>query len=233
MDRARIRRDFNEIARLAGEHGSRTDRYDSFLLSLVPREAAAVLDVGCGLGRLTARLANGSRKVVALDLSPEMISRARRRSETERQVDFLCGDFLDHDFGTQRFDCIISSAVLHHIPEEPAIPRMIGLLRSGGRLIVHDLRSDSGLLDRARSHAALAQVAFVRLVRTGRPRDTRVMREAWLRHGAGERYPTLAEAQAMANRLLPGSRVYYHWLWRYTIVWTKAAAWEIETGAER
>jgi hypothetical protein len=27
--------------------------------------------------------------------------------------------------------------------------------------------------------------------------------------------------QSMANRLLPGSRVYNHWLWRYTIVWTK------------
>jgi 2-polyprenyl-3-methyl-5-hydroxy-6-metoxy-1,4-benzoquinol methylase len=57
MNADRVRKDF-EIARLADHHGGGTDRYDSFLLSLVPREAVSVLDVGCGLGRFSAKLAS-------------------------------------------------------------------------------------------------------------------------------------------------------------------------------
>lgn len=224
MDAERIRKDFDEIASLDDQHGSWTDRYESFLLSLVPPETASVLDVGCGLGRLTAGLANSARDVVGLDLSSEMISRARHESGAGRKIHFLCGDFLDQDFGSRQFDCVISSAVLHHMPVEVAVSRMIALVRPGGRLVIHDLRSDSGVPDRVRSLAAWAQVAFLRFVRTGRPRSPRVVREAWQRHGAGETYFTLADAQAMANRLLPGSLVYNHWLWRYTIVWMKPEA---------
>ena len=50
----------------------------------------------------------------------------------------------------------------------------------------------------------------------------RELRNAWIRHGAGERYLTLSEARALAARMLPGSRVYNHWLWRYTVVWEKS-----------
>lgn len=219
MTRDRVREDFDAIARLPDQHGSGTDRYDSFLLSLVPCEAVSVLDVGCGLGRLTAKLAAGNREVIGLDLSPEMISRARQRAGAVPGATFLCGDFLEQDFSSRKFDCILTSAFLHHVPEDIAVPRMVELLRPGGRLVIHDLRSDAGILDRARSCAALAQVAFARLLRTGRPRSPRAVREAWARHGAGETYPTLREAQALAHRLLPGSRVFNHWHWRYTILW--------------
>jgi 2-polyprenyl-3-methyl-5-hydroxy-6-metoxy-1,4-benzoquinol methylase len=221
MDAELLRKDFDEIARLAGQYGDETDRYGAFLLSLVPPGAALVLDIGCGLGRLTCRLANGTREVVGVDLSPEMIARARQNARAGQRVSFVCGNFLAHDFGSRQFDCVISSAVLHHLQEDVAVQQMLALLRPGGRLVIHDLRSDSGMLDHLRSHAALAQIAVLRLIRTGRPRSHRAVREAWLQHGTGETYLTLSEAQTLANRLLPGSGVYSHWLWRYTIVWTK------------
>ena len=46
MDTDRIRKDFDEIARLADPGASGTDRYDEFLLSLVPVDARSILDVG-------------------------------------------------------------------------------------------------------------------------------------------------------------------------------------------
>lgn len=223
MNTAKVRHDFDELACLADQHGIGMDRYDSFLLSLVPRDAVSVLDVGCGLGRLSAKLANGRREVLGVDLSPEMIARARAKAGVER-VSFRCGDFLEQDFGSRLFDCVISSATLHHVPAEIAVPRMVGLLRPGGRLVIHDLRSDVGMLDHARSMASLAQVVAWRLARTGRLRSPRPVREAWLRHGAGETYLTLSEAQSLADRLLPSARVHGHWLWRYTIVWDKSHA---------
>ena len=94
MNAEKVRKDFDEIARLADQYGGGTDRYDSFLLSLIPGAAVSVLDVGCGLGRLTAKLATDKREVLGVDLSPEMIARARRRAGATQRVSFLCGDFL-------------------------------------------------------------------------------------------------------------------------------------------
>jgi 2-polyprenyl-3-methyl-5-hydroxy-6-metoxy-1,4-benzoquinol methylase len=222
MDPRKVRDDFDEIARLAdGESG--TDRYHAFLMSLVPRHALRVLDVGCGLGGLTAELAKGDRQVTAIDLSPEMIERARQRLDSPR-VSFLCANFLDHDFGTLRFDCIISAATIHHMPEHDAVSRMRALLRPGGRLVIHDLRADVSILDRFTSHAAFALVAFGRLLRTGSPGPARAVRDAWVRHGAAETYLTSEESRALANRLLPRARVFHHRCWRYTIVWDQQSA---------
>ena len=221
MNTERVRNDFDEIARLSDCHMGIGDRYDSFLLSQVPIDAVSVLDVGCGLGRLAVKLAIPDREVTGVDLSPEMIARARKAGREARRLMFLCGDFLERDFTAQQFDCVISAATLHHMPEEVAVPRMVELLRPGGRLVIHDIRSDDGLGEWVRSNFAMAQVAALRLWRTGRLRSPRPVREAWERHCADETYLTQREAQALAARLLPGARLFYHWLWSYTIVWDK------------
>jgi SAM-dependent methyltransferase len=200
------------------------DRYLSFLLSLVPVCAVSVLDVGCGLGRLAVKLATPNREVTGVDLSPEMIARAQKEGRGARGLMFLCGDFLERNFTAQQFDCVISAATLHHMPEDVAVPGMIELLRPGGRLVIHDIRPDAGLGERVRSNFALAQVAALRLLRTGRLRSPRAVREAWARHCADEKYLTQREAEALAARLLPGARLFYHWLWSYTIVWDKPRA---------
>lgn len=71
MNADRIRHDFDEIARVSDPHDEDTGRYDSFLLSLVPPGAKRVLDVGCGMGRLTAKFLIDKREVVGIDLSLE------------------------------------------------------------------------------------------------------------------------------------------------------------------
>ena len=223
MNSERIRNDFDEIARLTDCLGG-GDRYDSFLLSQVPACAVSVLDIGCGLGRLTAKLAIPNREVTGVDLSPEMIRRARKEDREARHLTFLCGDFLERDFTAQQFDCVISAAALHHMPEDVAVPRMAELLRPGGRLVIHDIRSDAGLGERVLSNFAFAQVAALRLWRTGRLRNPRAVREAWERHCADETYLSRREAEVLAARLLPGARLFYHWLWSYTIVWDKPHA---------
>jgi 2-polyprenyl-3-methyl-5-hydroxy-6-metoxy-1,4-benzoquinol methylase len=219
----KVRNDFDEIARLADDGESGTDRYDRFLLSQVPVDALDVLEVGCGLGRLAAELATGNRNVVGMDVSREMIERARQEAGG-RRVSFVCGDFLEQDFGAQKFDCVISAATLHHMREDVAVARMAALLRPGGRLVIHDLRCDTGILEHVRTYVAFSQVALGRFIRTGWPRKPRAVREVWERHGSGETYLTLQEARALAARLLPGARVISHWMCRYTIVWDKASA---------
>ena len=215
----KVRSDFDEIARLAGVGASSTDRYDRFLLSLIPEDSIDVLDVGCGLGRLSSQIATDNRNVIGIDLSPAMIERASRNVPSS--VTLVCGDFLREDFRGQKFDLIISAATLHHMDQVHAVSRMLNLLRPGGRLIIHDMRTDETLTDWAKSAAGLMAMIASRLVQEGRLRDPRALREAWKRHGDGEVYLTLREAKLLADRLLPDAQVFNHWMWRYTIVWDK------------
>ena len=217
-----IRADFDELADLVEPGGSGIDRFDRYLLSLIPPQARCVLDVGCGLGRLTRAAAHGGRDVTGVDLSPRMIERARRESAAAG-VTFVEGDFLRLEFGGRRFDCVVSAAAVHHMPGDAALRRMTQLLAPGGRLVVHDLRRDTTVADLVRSHSALAGTVLARLARTGRLRPPRRVRQAWDRHGARERYLSVADARHLAARETPGAAVRYHWLWRYTLVWDKPA----------
>ncbi|MEP6911610.1 MAG: class I SAM-dependent methyltransferase [bacterium] len=224
MSTEQVRNDFDEIARLTDCHVGGGERYDSFLLSLVPVDAVSILDIGCGLGRLATKLATHNRQVTGVDLSPEMIARAQQDSRGDQNLTFLCGDFLDENLTKRQFDFVISAAVLHHVPANVAVPRMAELLRPGGRLVIHDVRSNTGLAEHIMGNFALAQVLALRLLRTRRVLPPRPLREAWARHTAEETYLTQPEAKALAARLLPGARVFHHWLWSYTIVWDKPRA---------
>jgi len=217
-----VRADFDELADLVEPGASGVDRFDPYLLSLVPPHTRGLLDVGCGLGRLTRAAARGGRDVIGVDLSPRMIQRARLES-AGAAVTFVEGDFLGIDF-SRRFDCIVSAAAMHHMPGDAALRRMVQLLAPGGRLVVHDLRRDASVGDLMRSHSALAGALLARLYRTGRLLQPRRVRRVWDRHGARERYLSLAEARQLADRETPGAAIHYHWLWRYTLVWDKPAA---------
>ncbi|HKQ58453.1 MAG TPA: class I SAM-dependent methyltransferase, partial [Candidatus Eisenbacteria bacterium] len=176
----RVREDFDAIARLSDAHPHH-DRHEDQVAAHVPAGARAILDVGCGLGTLAARLAEGhrDRTVTGIDLSPEMIARASRLAAGHPGLVFRCGDFLTMDLPAGGYDCVISAATLHHMPADATVERMVGLLAPGGTLVIQDLRRDSGLVDRLGSPVDLAARALERLVRTGRLRDPRAVREAW------------------------------------------------------
>ncbi len=217
-DIERVRADFDQIATFGDESGA--DRYNAFLVSLVPAAAVDVLEVGCGLGLLAGAVAGDRRTVTGIDLSPEMIARAKQESSSPR-ITFVCGNFSDHDFGPARFDCIVTAAALHHMPLATSIQRMQDLLRPGGRLIIHDMRRDDGLADWLRAYWTLADHSLRRLFRTGRPFPPAHVRAAWLRHGQDEHYLSWREVTSLTTSLLPGSQAFYHWMWRYTIAWDK------------
>ncbi len=221
MNLARVQSDFDEIVRLGDEYESGSARFDAFVCSLVPVQARRLLDVGCGTGRLTAALLQDQRECVGVDVSPEMIRRAQRHSEAKAGLSFLCGDFLGLALGLGAFDCVVTVAALHHMPEAVAIPRLKQLLRPGGRLIVHDLRTSTGLLDELGGWSMLAHEAARRFIRTGWPMSPTAVRRAWARHGARETYLTLDDVTKMASQFLPGASISKQ-PWRYTIVWDKS-----------
>ena len=98
---------------------------------LAPQPGERVLDLGCGTGHLTAKIAERGAVTLGIDSAESMVRRAQQQYPSLR---FHTGDALTMEFD-QEFDAIFSNAVLHWIrPPEEAARRMHRALKPGGRL---------------------------------------------------------------------------------------------------
>ena len=222
----RIREDFDRIAVLSEQHdGGRVgDIYYEYLMRQLPARIENALEIGCGSGGFTRLLASRARRVVALDLSPEMVRLAKARSAGYSNIEYRLGDVMRLSLPAEEYDCIVSIATLHHLPLEPALLKMKDALKPNGTLVIHDLAADDGMLDRGLSALAYPVSALRRFWNTGRLRTPREVRNAWAEHGEHESYLTLAEVREMCRQHLPEALVKRHLLWRYTVGWRKRGA---------
>src|SRR3954466_13490582 len=92
-----------------------------------------VVDIGCGVGRLTRPLARRARRVLALDVSNEMLVRARELNSELDNVEWVHGDGQTlAPLADASVDACISHVVFRHIPD-PAIT--LGYVREMGRVL--------------------------------------------------------------------------------------------------
>jgi SAM-dependent methyltransferase len=98
---------------------------------LQPQSGERILDLGCGDGALTEKLAALGARVVGIDTSEEMIAAARKRSLDARVVDAKALPFENE------FDAVFSNAVLHWIKDDPDAPvaGAFRALKAGGRFV--------------------------------------------------------------------------------------------------
>ena len=81
------------------------------LLNLQKNEK--ILDIGCGTGDLTKKIAKLCEKVTGIDNSNEMIQTAKKKYP---EISFIHADAKDYQL-EYKFDAIFSNAVLHWIPQ--------------------------------------------------------------------------------------------------------------------
>ncbi len=101
-----------------------------------------VLEIGCGTGRHTVRLAAQGNRVTALDLSPGMLAVARGKLKDRPDVRLIEADITVDDIpGT--FDAALSALVIEHIADLPRFfVRVAAALTPGGELFVSNLHPD-------------------------------------------------------------------------------------------
>lgn len=128
---------------------------DSALAMSLVAEAAAVttphamnlLEVGCGGGNYTLKLLEHMPRlnVTLVDLSQAMLDLAvpRVRARTTGSVEAICSDIRDVDFGKERFDVVLASAVLHHLRTgdqwRAVFQALHAALRPGGSFWIFDI----------------------------------------------------------------------------------------------
>lgn len=103
---------------------------------------AAVLDIGCGVGRWSQMLAGNGARVVGVDLSSTMVEEARRRARAEglaAYCEFRVGDIAELDLHTT-FRLVLGVTVLQHILDtsrfHDAIARIRRHLDADGRAVL-------------------------------------------------------------------------------------------------
>jgi SAM-dependent methyltransferase len=118
------------------------DRVTSMAIEkLLPRNLI-LADVGCGTGSLTVELARFAEKVIGVDLSEEMLRRARivAKERQLRNVEFRRGDALKLPLEGRSVDAAFCVMVLHFLSDpQQAIAELCRITRGGGSVIVVDL----------------------------------------------------------------------------------------------
>jgi ubiquinone/menaquinone biosynthesis C-methylase UbiE len=106
-----------------------------------PQPDWIVLDVSTGGGHTALAFAPHVRRVIATDLTPEMLSAAERfaRGSGATNVEYRIADAEALPFGEAEFDLVTNRIALHHYSEvRKGIAEMARVLRSGGILALVD-----------------------------------------------------------------------------------------------
>jgi ubiquinone/menaquinone biosynthesis C-methylase UbiE len=124
--------------------GRRRRSYQRLITAGGIRRGDRALDIGCGPGyfaRMLAEAVGPEGTVVGVDAAPEMIEYANGKARGLSNCRFQSGTAESLAFPDAAFDVVVSSLMMHHLPEElraQAVREMRRVLRRGGTLVLAD-----------------------------------------------------------------------------------------------
>jgi ubiquinone/menaquinone biosynthesis C-methylase UbiE len=119
--------------------GTRRRSYRTLLEAAGVQHGNRALDIGCGPGyfaRMLAEAAGPAGSAVGIDAAPEMIEYASRKARRLANCRFEVGSAESLPFPDGSFDVVVSSLMLHHLPDElrlQGVGEMKRVLRAGER----------------------------------------------------------------------------------------------------
>jgi ubiquinone/menaquinone biosynthesis C-methylase UbiE len=219
----KIQNDFDRIALHNQEGWDHNNHYHRFLLKQLPAQRKIALDIGCGTGEFSRLLAQHFERVVAIDLSPNMIEVAKQRSRQFSNIDFQVANVLQWDLPSKKFDAIVSIAALHHLPVESLLPNLKAALKPGGRLVILDLLEHENLQDKLSDLVAVPLNWLFQMLRNKHIQQSPEAAAAMREHLRTDKYLTLSQVRRIYTSALKSAKVRKHLLWRYSVVWEKSA----------
>ena len=143
-----------------------------------------VLDLGSGAGFdafLAAREVGPSGTVIGVDMTPEMLEKARANAQQDGldHVEFREGRLEDLPIDDASIDAVTSNCVINLVPDKARVfAEVARVLRPGGRIVISDIVLDGELPDAVRTDL----LAYVGCVAGAMPREAyfEIVRQAGL-----------------------------------------------------
>lgn len=135
---------YDRWAALYNDKDPSTALDEPFVLEhLKPFPGCNILDVGCGTGRYLRQLIPGLYRIIAVDLSRGMLTRAQRQTNMRTDISFFQASAISLPFLPCSFDRVLCGLVLDHI----ALPKQLfeaiaTVLRKNGHAIVAAVHPD-------------------------------------------------------------------------------------------
>jgi len=183
------------------------------IAALELRRGEIVLDLGSGAGLdafLAARQVGPEGKVIGVDMTPEMIARAREnaRKVGVEHVEFRQGRLESLPVADGSVDAVTSNCVINLVPDKRAVfDEVVRVLKPGGRIVVSDIMLEGRLPSAVESSilawvgciaGALQRSEYLEIVARAGLRDVRVLRDvdylAAATHGDTEPPAWMSEA---------------------------------------
>ena len=201
--------------------GSLVKHYESELLLdlLQPFQGDTILDIGCGTGIFTLDLLASGPRVLGLEISEPMLTRARRKVG-KYPFDPIAGNMMFLPFGDEIFDKTVSMTALEFVEDaHTAVVEMFRVTKKGGTIVVTTLNSLSPWATRRKQKAEKGHHLFKKMIfrspdemRSLTPVDGEVKTAIHFRKGESpDRAPEI-EKEGQTNNLDTGAFLAICWV---------------------
>jgi 2-polyprenyl-3-methyl-5-hydroxy-6-metoxy-1,4-benzoquinol methylase len=147
LDRPGVHRQWEATYRTAENERFFEEAFDEVTRFLGAPQGATCLDVGCGVGSHTVRLARRGFSVVGVDFSECALGAAAENVRGQGlgdRVRLQREDLMKLSFPDASFDYVLCWGVLMHVPEvERAIDELARVVRPGGKLVLSEINASS------------------------------------------------------------------------------------------
>lgn len=125
---------------------------------LAEKKSGRILDLACGPGIVCEALAADAASVVGVDITPEMVRRAREHCAGHANVAFHESAVEDLPFSDGEFDAVVTRLAIHHFDEPGTVlAEARRVLANDGRIVILDIVA-SEREEEARLHDALEKL---------------------------------------------------------------------------
>jgi ubiquinone/menaquinone biosynthesis C-methylase UbiE len=212
---------FNTIA-LLPEKWDHNKQYHNYLLKHIFHKKGVGLDIGCGTGEFTVKLAKYCTKVIGIDIAPNMIQEARKR-HYDQNIEYLVEQAESYlPAHKHTYSTIVCIATLHHLDAAELLRTAYNALIEGGKLLILDILKESSIVDYVFSSVSVVLHPLMNQRFNHGEKETHDEKEAWQEHAQYDEYYVINDIHRLAKEVFNTCQVRRHLFWRYSIICEKS-----------